>query len=159
MLLLMLVVDILALIILFFIRNKISDKKFTNIKQRIFTWFIIIILFYLGSRDRIYMLILFGIISILSFKEFLQFAYIKYDNELVISSFIVNLAFYIGIYFKNFYVLLILFVLICLRYYKRAFIIFAFFITTYLIGSISYIDDLNFIINYLILIDFLYRKK
>ena len=91
----MLVVDILALIILFFIRNKISDKKFTNIKQRIFTWFIIILLFYLGSRDRIYMLILFGIISILSFKEFLQFAYIKYDNELKIFSFIVNLIFYI----------------------------------------------------------------
>ena len=64
MLLLMLVVDILALIILFFIRNKISDKKFTNIKQRIFTWFIIIILFYLGSRNRIYMLILFGLISL-----------------------------------------------------------------------------------------------
>ena len=149
----MLVVDILALIILFFIRNKISDKKFTNIKQRIFTWFIIIILFYLGSRDRIYMLILFGIISILSFKEFLQFAYIKYNNELKISSFIVNLIFYIGIYFKNFYVLLILFVLICLRYYKKGFIIFAFFITSYLIGSISYIDDLNFIINYLILIE------
>ena len=102
----MLVVDILALIILFFIRNKISDKKFTNIKQRIFTWFIIIILFYLGSRDRIYMLILFGLISTLSFKEFLQFAYTKYDNELKISSFIVNLAFYIGIYLKNFYILL-----------------------------------------------------
>ena len=99
------------------------------------------------------MLVLFGLISVLSFKEFLHFAYIKYDNELVISSFIVNLAFYIGIYFKNFYVLLILFVLICLRYYKRTFIIFAFFITTYLIGSISYIDDLNFIINYLILIE------
>ena len=137
MLLLMLVVDILALFILFFIRNKISDKKFTNIKQRIFTWFVIIILFYLGSKDRIYMLILFGLISFLSFKEFLQFAYIKYDSELKISSFIVNLAFYIGIYFKNFYVLLILFILICLRYYKRAFIIFAFFITSYLIGSIS----------------------
>ena len=148
----MLVVDILALFILFFIRNKISDKKFTNIKQRIFTWFVIIILFYLGSRNRIYMLILFGLISILSFKEFLQFAYMKY-NELIISSFIVNLAFYSGIYFKNFYVILILFVLICLRYYKRAFIIFAFFITTYLIGSISYIDNLDFIINYLILIE------
>ena len=130
----MLVVDILALIILFFIRNKISDKKFTNIKQRIFTWFIIIILFYLGSRDRIYMLILFGLISTLSFKEFLQFAYTKYDNELKISSFIVNLAFYIGIYLKNFYILLILFILICLRYYKKGFIIFAFFITSYLIG-------------------------
>ena len=149
----MLFVDILALIILFFIRNKISDKKFTNIKQRIFTWFIIIMAFYLGSRDRIYMLILFGIISILSFKEFLQFAYIKYDNELILSSFIVNLAFYLGIYFKNLYVLLILFILIALRFYKRAFIIFAFFITTYLIGSISYIDDLNFIVNYMILIE------
>ena len=153
MLLLMLVVDILALIILFFIRNKISDKKFTNIKQRIFTWFIIIILFYLGSRDRIYMLILFGLISILSFKEFLQFAYIKYNNELKISSIIVNLIFYVGIYFNNFYVLLILFLLICLRFYKRGFIIFAFFITSYLIGSISYIDNLDFIINYLILIE------
>ena len=149
----MLVVDILALIILFFIRNKISDKKFTNIKQRIFTWFIIIILFYLGSRDRIYMLILFGIISILSFKEFLQFAYIKYNNELKISSFIVNLIFYIGIYFKNFYVLLVLFLFICLRFYKRGFIIFTFFITSYLIGSISYIDNLDFIINHLILIE------
>ena len=153
MLLLMLVVDILALIILFFIRNKISDKKFTNIKQRIFTWFIIIILFYLGSRNRIYMLILFGLISTLSFKEFLQFAYIKYDNELKIFSFIVNLIFYIGIYFKNIYILLILFMLVCIRFYKRGFIIFAFFITSYLIGSISYIDDLNFIINYLILIE------
>ena len=139
-------IDILALIILFFIRNKISDKKFTNIKQRIFTWFIIIILFYLGSRDRIYMLILFGLISTLSFKEFLQFAYTKYDNELKISSFIVNLAFYIGIYLKNFYILLILFIL-------KGFIVFAFFITSYLIGSICYIDDLNFIINYLILIE------
>ena len=149
----MLVVNILALIILFFIRNKISDKKFTNIKQRIFTWFVIIMVFYLGSRDRIYMLILFGIISILSFKEFLQFAYIKYNNELKISSFIVNLIFYIGIYFKNIYILLILFMLVCIRFYKRGFIIFAFFITSYLIGSISYIDDLDFIINYLILIE------
>ena len=149
----MLVVDILALFILFFIRNKISDKKFTNIKQRIFTWFVIIILFYLGSRNRIYMLVLFGLISILSFKEFLQFAYIKYDNELKLYNLTVNLIFYIGIYFKNTYILLILFLFICLKFYKRGFIIFAFFITTYLIGSISYIDDLNFIINYLILIE------
>lgn len=153
MLLFMLIVDILALIILFFIRNKISTNKFNNIKQRIFTWFIIIILFYLGSKNRIYMLTLFGLISILSFREFLQFAYLKYDNELKIYSFIINLIFYIGIYFKNLYILLILFILICLRFYKRGFIIFAFFITNYLIGSISYIDDLNFIINYLILIE------
>ena len=45
MLIAMLVVDILALIILFFIKKKISEKKFNNIVQRIFTWFIIIILF------------------------------------------------------------------------------------------------------------------
>ena len=153
MLITMLIVDILALIILFFIRKKISEKKFNNIVQRIFTWFIIIILFLLGSINRIYMLMLFGLISILSFKEFLQFAYIKYDNELKLYNLTVNLIFYIGIYFKNTYILLILFLFICLKFYKRGFIIFAFFITTYLIGSISYIDDLNFIINYLILIE------
>ena len=153
MLIAMLVVDILALIILFFIRKKISEKKFNNIVQRIFTWFIIIILFLLGSINRIYMLMLFGLISILSFKEFLQFAHIKYDNELKLYNLTVNLIFYIGIYFKNTYILLILFLFICLKFYKRGFIIFAFFITTYLIGSISYIDDLNFIINYLILIE------
>ena len=153
MLIAMLVVDILALIILFFIKKKISEKKFNNIVQRIFTWFIIIILFLLGSINRIYMLMLFGLISILSFKEFLQFIYIKYDNELKLYNLTVNLILYIGIYFKNIYILLILFILICLRFYKREFIIFAFFITTYLIGSISYIDDLNFIINYLILIE------
>ena len=153
MLIAMLVVDILALIILFFIKKKISEKKFNNIVQRIFTWFIIIILFLLGSINRIYMLMLFGLISILSFKEFLQFAYIKYDNELKIYNLTINLVFYIGIYFKNIYILLILFVLVCLRFYKRGFIIFAFFITSYLIGSISYIDNLDFIINYLILIE------
>ena len=153
MLIAMLVVGILALIILFFIRKKISEKKFNNIMQRIFTWFIIIILFLLGSINRIYMLMLFGLISILSFKEFLQFIYIKYDNELKLYNLTVNLIFYIGIYFKNTYILLILFLFICLKFYKREFIIFAFFITTYLIGSISYIDDLNFIINYLILIE------
>ncbi|WP_338980935.1 phosphatidate cytidylyltransferase [Fusobacterium nucleatum] len=153
MLIAMLIVDILALIILFFIRKKISEKKFNNIVQRIFTWFIIIILFLLGSINRIYMLMLFGLISILSFKEFLQFAYIKYDNELKLYNLTVNLIFYIGIYFKNTYILLILFLFICLKFYKRGFIIFAFFITTYLIGSITYIDDLNFIINYLILIE------
>ena len=153
MLIAMLIVDILALIILFFIRKKISEKKFNNIVQRIFTWFIIIILFLLGSINRIYMLMLFGLISILSFKEFLQFIYIKYDNELKLYNLTVNLIFYIGIYFKNTYILLILFLFICLKFYKRGFIIFAFFITTYLIGSISYIDDLNFIINYLILIE------
>ena len=153
MLIAMLVVDILALIILFFIKKKISEKKFNNIVQRIFAWFIIIILFLLGSINRIYMLMLFGLISILSFKEFLQFAHIKYDNELKLYNLTVNLIFYIGIYFKNTYILLILFLFICLKFYKRGFIIFAFFITTYLIGSISYIDDLNFIINYLILIE------
>ena len=153
MLIAMLVADILALIILFFIKKKISEKKFNNIVQRIFTWFIIIILFLLGSINRICMLMLFGLISILSFKEFLQFAYIKYDNELKIYNLTVNLIFYIGIYFKNTYILLILFLFICLKFYKRGFIIFAFFITTYLIGSITYIDDLNFIINYLILVE------
>ena len=153
MLIAMLVVGILALIILFFIRKKILEKKFNNIMQRIFTWFIIIILFLLGSINRIYMLMLFGLISILSFKEFLQFAYIKYDNELKLYNLTVNLIFYIGIYFKNTYILLILFLFICLKFYKRGFIIFAFFITTYLIGSITYIDDLNFIINYLILVE------
>ena len=153
MLVAMFFVDILALIILFLIKNKISEKKFTNIKQRIFTWFIIIILFYLATMSRIYLLLLFGLISTLAFKEFLQFAYIKYNSELMITSIVVNLAFYLGIYFKNLHVLLILFILIALRFYKRAFIIFAFFITTYLIGSISYIDDLNFIINYMILIE------
>ena len=149
----MLVVDILALIILFLIKNKISEKKFTNIKQRIFTWFVIIILFYLATMSRIYLLLLFGLISTLAFKEFLQFAYIKYNSELIVTSIVVNLAFYLGIYFKNLYVLLILFILIALRFYKRAFIIFAFFITTYLIGSISYIENLNFIVNYMILIE------
>ena len=153
MLVAMFFVDILALIILFLIKNKISEKKFTNIKQRIFTWFIIIILFYLATMSRIYLLLLFGLISTLAFKEFLQFAYIKYNSELMITSIVVNLAFYLGIYFKNLYVLLILFILIALRFYKRTFIIFAFFITTYLIGSISYIDDLNFVINYMILIE------
>lgn len=153
MLVAMFFVDILALIILFLIKNKISEKKFTNIKQRIFTWFVIIILFYLATMSRIYLLLLFGLISTLAFKEFLQFAYIKYNSELIVTSIVVNLAFYLGIYFKNLYVLLILFILIALRFYKRAFIIFAFFITTYLIGSISYIDDLNFIINYMILIE------
>ena len=153
MLVAMFFVDILALIILFLIKNKISKKKFTNIKQRIFTWFVIIILFYLATMSRIYLLLLFGLISTLAFKEFLQFAYIKYNSELIVTSIVVNLAFYLGIYFKNLYVLLILFILIVLRFYKRAFIIFAFFITTYLIGSISYIDDLNFIINYMILIE------
>ena len=153
MLVAMFFVDILALIILFLIKNKISEKKFTNIKQRIFTWFIIIILFYLATMSRIYLLLLFGLISTLAFKEFLQFAYIKYNSELMITSIVVNLAFYLGIYLKNLYVLLILFILIALRFYKRAFIIFAFFITTYLIGSISYIDDLNFVINYMILIE------
>ena len=133
MLIAMLVVDILALIILSFIKKKISEKKFNNIVQRIFTWFIIIILFLLGSINRIYMLMLFGLISILSFKEFLQFAYIKYDNELKLYNLTVNLIFYIGIYFKNIYILLILFILICLRFYKREFIIFAFFIINYLI--------------------------
>ena len=153
MLVAMFFVDILALIILFLIKNKISEKKFTNIKQRIFTWFIIIILFYLATMSRFYLLLLFGLISTLAFKEFLQFAYIKYNSELMITSVVVNLAFYLGIYFKNLYVLLILFIFIALRFYKRAFIIFAFLITTYLIGSISYIDDLNFIINYMILIE------
>ncbi|WP_195339817.1 phosphatidate cytidylyltransferase [Fusobacterium sp. 1001295B_180824_G3] len=153
MLIAMLIVDILALIVLFFIRKKISEKKFNNIVQRIFTWFIIIMVFILGSINRIYMLVLFGIISILSFKEFLQFNYIKYNNKLKIYNIIINLIFYTGIYFKNLYILLILFFLICLRFYRKSFIIFAFFITSYLIGSISYIDDLNFIINYMILIE------
>ena len=137
MLVAMIFVDILALIILFLIKNKISEKKFINIKQRIFTWFIIIILFYLATMNRIYLLLLFGLISTLAFKEFLQFAYIKYNRELMITSIVVNLVFYLGIYFKNFYVLLILSIFIVLRFYKRAFVIFAFFITPYLIGSIS----------------------
>ena len=128
MLVAMFFVDILALIILFLIKNKISEKKFTNIKQRIFTWFIIIILFYLATMSRIYLLLLFGLISTLAFKEFLQFAYIKYNSKLMITSIVVNLAFYLGIYFKNLYVLLILFIFIALRFYKRVFIIFAFFI-------------------------------
>jgi len=147
MLIAMLVIDILALIILFFIKKKISEKKFNNIVQRIFTWFIIIILFYLGSKNRIYMLMLFGLISTLSFKEFLQFAYIKYDNELKLYNLTVNLIFYIGIYFKNIYILLILFVLVCLRFYKRGFIIFAFFITSYLIGTailLKYLVKINY---------------
>ena len=128
MLVAMFFVDILALIILFLIKNKISEKKFTNIKQRIFTWFVIIILFYLATMSRIYLLLLFGLISTLAFKEFLQFAYIKYNSELIVTSVVVNLAFYLGIYFKNLYVLLILFIFIALRFYKRVFIIFAFFI-------------------------------
>ncbi|MDC7956329.1 phosphatidate cytidylyltransferase, partial [Fusobacterium simiae] len=103
MLIAMLIVDILALIVLFFIRKKISEKKFNNIVQRIFTWFIIIMVFILGSINRIYMLVLFGIISILSFKEFLQFNYIKYNNKLKIYNIIINLIFYTGIYFKNLY--------------------------------------------------------
>ena len=118
MLVAMIFVDILALIILFLIKNKISEKKFINIKQRIFTWFIIIILFYLATMNRIYLLLLFGLISTLAFKEFLQFAYIKYNRELMITSIVVNLVFYLGIYFKNFYVLLILSIFIVLNRIK-----------------------------------------
>ena len=67
MLVAMFFVDILALIILFLIKIKYLKKKFTNIKQRIFTWFVIIILFYLATMSRIYLLLLFGLISTLAF--------------------------------------------------------------------------------------------
>ena len=71
----------------------------------------------------------------------------------MISSIVLKIGFYLGFNFKIIYLVLIVFILIALRFYKRTFIIFAFFITTYLIGSISYIDDLNFVINYMILIE------
>lgn len=62
-----------AYILVYLLRNRFSKERYTNLCERIKTWLIIIVIFYLGSINRVSMLILFAVISYLSVMEFLNF--------------------------------------------------------------------------------------
>ncbi len=66
-----------AYIFVYLLKNKFSKERYKNLCQRIKTWLVIISFFYLGSINKVSMIILFILISYLALIEFLKLFDVK----------------------------------------------------------------------------------
>ena len=66
-----------AYIFVYLLKNKFSKERYKNLCQRIKTWLVIIGFFYLGSINKVSMIVLFILISYLSLIEFLKLFDVK----------------------------------------------------------------------------------
>lgn len=93
-----------AYILVYLLRNRFSKERYTNLCERIKTWLIIIVIFYLGSINRVSMLILFAVISYLSVMEFFKLFDIEITSEMKILSILIIGSNYLIIYRNMLYV-------------------------------------------------------
>ncbi len=93
-----------AYILVYLLKNKFSKERYINLCERIKTWLIIIVIFYLGSINRVSMLILFAVISYLSVMEFFKLFDIEITSEMKILSILIIGSNYLIIYRNMLYV-------------------------------------------------------
>ena len=88
-----------AYIFVYLLKNKFSKERYKNLCQRIKTWLIIISFFYLGSINKLSMIVLFSLISYLSLIEFLKLFDVKITAEMkMISMLIIGSNYFIDVY-------------------------------------------------------------
>lgn len=150
-----------AYILVYLLKNKFSKERYINLCERIKTWLIIIIVFYLGSINKISMLVLFALISYLSVMEFFKLFDIEITSEMKIISILIIGSNYFIIYRNMLYVFY--FFIPCIATATSMFIkrkketVVSFFISIYLISFIAYLINIKsgipLITAYIILIE------
>ncbi|MDU1910892.1 phosphatidate cytidylyltransferase [Fusobacterium sp.] len=135
-----------AYIFVYLLKNKFSKERYTNLCQRIKTWLMIIGIFYLGSINKISMIILFILISYLSLIEFLKLFDVKRTFGIkMICILIIGINYFI-IYQNMIYIFyffipsIIIFINI---FFKKEKIILSLFFSVYFISFISYLVNIE----------------
>lgn len=148
-------IALFAKLFMLFNKIKFSIEKYTNINQRINTWFIIIFIVFLGSLNRVNTLVLFIIISYLACIEFLSLVEIEKDMQTNFFIFVNIFIFYCSIYFKSFFILFfsICYSLILSIKYKRLILFICLVINIYMLGTISSIENTALLISLITLIE------
>lgn len=142
---------------LFMLFNKLSFslEKYTNINQRINTWFIIIFIVFLGSLNKVNMILLFAIISYLACIEFFSLAEVKRNMQTNFFILLNIFIFYCSIYYKNFFIffLSLAYTLILAMKLKKLIIFICLAINIYMLGAISSIENISIIVSLITLIE------
>ncbi|WP_339008778.1 phosphatidate cytidylyltransferase [Fusobacterium varium] len=150
-----------AYIFVYLLKNKFSKERYKNLCQRIKTWLIIISFFYLGSINKLSMIVLFSLISYLSLIEFLKLFDVKITAEMKMISMLIIGSNYFIIYRNMLYVFYFFVPYITavasMFIKKKKKIAVSFFVSVYLISFISYLvnikSGISLIIGYIILIE------
>ena len=150
-----------AYVLVYLLKNRFSKERYTNLCERIKTWLIIIVIFYLGSINRISMLILFAVISYLSVIEFFKLFDIEITSEMKILSILIIGSNYLIIYRSMLYIFY--FFIPCMTAAVNIFVerkketAVSFFLSIYLISFIAYLvnikSGISLIVGYVILIE------
>lgn len=150
-----------AYILVYLLKNKFSKERYINLCERIKTWLIIIVIFYLGSINRISMLILFAVISYLSVMEFFKLFDIEITSEMKILSILIIGSNYLIIYRNMLYVFyffvpcMVIAISMFVKRKKETAV--SFFLSIYLISFIAYLvnikSGISLIVGYVILIE------
>ncbi|BBA50296.1 phosphatidate cytidylyltransferase [Fusobacterium varium] len=136
-----------AYIFVYLLKNKFSKERYKNLCQRIKTWLVIIGFFYLGSINKVSMIVLFILISYLSLIEFLKLFDVKITFKIKMICILIIGSNYFLIYQKMIYVFyffipaIILLISIFLRKGKK--IILSLLFSVYLISFISYLVNIE----------------
>lgn len=142
---------------LFMLFNKLSFslEKYTNINQRINTWFIIIFIVFLGSLNKVNMILLFAIISYLACIEFFFLAEVKRNMQTNFFILLNIFIFYCSIYYKNSFIffLSLAYTLILAMKLKKLIIFICLAINIYMLGAISSIENISIIVSLITLIE------
>lgn len=136
-----------AYIFVYLLKNKFSKERYKNLCQRIKTWLVIISIFYLGSINKISMIILFILISYLSLIEFFKLFDVKITFKIKMICILIIGSNYFLIYQKLIYVFYFfipaMIILISLFFRKGKKIILSLFFSVYLISFISYLVNIE----------------
>lgn len=136
-----------AYIFVYLLKNKFSKERYKNLCQRIKTWLVIIIFFYLGSINKVSMIVLFSLISYLSLIEFLKLFDVKITAEMKMISILIIGSNYFLIYQKMIYIFYFfipaIIILISIFFSKGKKIILSLFFSVYLMSFISYLVNIE----------------
>lgn len=136
-----------AYIFVYLLKNKFSKERYRNLCQRIKTWLVIISIFYLGSINKISMIILFILISYLSLIEFFKLFDVKITFKIKMICILIIGSNYFIIYQNMIYIFylfipsIIILINIFFNIYKNMTL--SIFFSIYLISFISYLVNVE----------------
>lgn len=136
-----------AYIFVYLLKNKFSKERYKNLCQRIKTWLVIISFFYLGSINKVSMIVLFILISYLSLIEFLKLFDVKITFKIKMICILIIGSNYFLIYQKMIYIFYFfipaIIILISIFFSKGKKIILSLFFSVYLMSFISYLVNIE----------------
>lgn len=136
-----------AYILVYLLKNKFSKERYKNLCQRIKTWLVIISFFYLGSINKVSMIVLFIFISYLSLIEFLKLFDVKITFKIKMICILIIGSNYFLIYQRMIYIFYFfipaIIILISIFFSNGKKIILSLFFSVYLISFISYLVNIE----------------